>query len=158
MYTVGLEVDTKVYFTLATSLIAVPTGLKILLWLGSLLNSYVYLSTSLLFSVLFIFTFVFGGLTGIWLGQAGLDLLLHDTYFVVAHFHYVLAVSLIYMFFATIYNWYYFSVGMLYNEFCAKVHMFSFFLGTNLLFLPMHFLGISGMPRRVFDYVSFFYI
>jgi heme/copper-type cytochrome/quinol oxidase subunit 1 len=105
---------------------------------------------------MFIITFVFGGLTGVWLAQAGLDLLLHDTYFVVGHFHYVLAVSLVYIFFASVYNWYYLLTGVNYNETLAKVHLITFFIGTNILFFPMHLLGISGMPRRVFDYPSCF--
>jgi cytochrome c oxidase subunit 1 len=157
MYTVGMEVDTKCYFTLATSLIAIPTGLKVLLWVASFLNSDVKFNVPITFSIFFIITFVFGGLTGIWLAQAGLDLLLHDTYFVVAHFHYVMAVSLVYMFFAAVYNWYHFITGLYYNETCARIHLVSFVLGSNLLFMPMHFLGLSGMPRRIFDYPSCFW-
>lgn len=123
MYTVGLEVDTRVYFTVATSLIALPTGLKVVLWISALLHSPVKFNVPMSFSILFIITFVFGGLTGIWLAQGGLDLLLHDTYFVVAHFHYILAVSLVYMFFAAIYNWYYFFTGLFYNETFARIHL-----------------------------------
>jgi len=156
MYTVGLEVNTKCYFTVATSLIAIPTGLKVFIWFCSFLGRKFTFNVPIGFSLLFIIVFVLGGLTGIVLGQAGLDLLLHDTYFVVGHFHYVLAMSLLYSFFACIYNYYHYFTGLFYNELFARIHLITFFIGTNLLFTPMHFLGISGLPRRVFDYPTCF--
>ena len=156
MFTIGMEVDSKCYFSIATSIIAIPTGLKVFLWLSSIINSRIKFNIVSILILLFIINFVLGGITGVWLAQSGLDLLLHDTYFVVAHFHYVMAISILYIFFAAIYNWYTFFYGLSFNLFYSKLHVLTFFIGVNLLFFPMHFLGIYGMPRRVFDYPSIF--
>lgn len=156
MFTAGLEINTKCYFTLATMIISIPTGLKIFSWLITLVQGEVRFAIPIYFIVFFIKTFTFGGISGIILAQGGIDLYLHDTYYVVGHFHYVLAMSIGYIVFASIYHWYYYFTGLSYNIFYAKIHLYTFTIGGNLLFLPMHFLGISGMQRRVMDYPSCF--
>jgi cytochrome c oxidase subunit 1 len=157
MFTSGIAVDTRAYFAAATMVIAVPTGIKVFSWIATMWGGSLELRVPMLFAIGFILTFVIGGVTGIVVANAGLDTILHNTYYVVAHFHYVMAMAAAYGIFAGFYYWIGKMSGRQYPEAWGKVHFWTFLVGTNLLFFPMHFLGNQGMPRRYADYPDAFW-
>jgi len=154
MFTSGIGVNTQMYFTAATMVIAVPTGIKIFSWIATMWGGSISFKTPMMWALGFIFMFTVGGVTGVVLANGGIDKYMHNGYYVVAHFHYVLSLGAVFSLFAGFYYWFPKMSGKMYSELLGQVHFWTFFVGVNILFFPMHFLGLQGMQRRIPDYTD----
>jgi heme/copper-type cytochrome/quinol oxidase subunit 1 len=157
MFMVGFDLDTRSYFTFSTSIIAIPTGIKILNWLATIWSSCFFLITPLYFIIGFLFSFTFGGFTGLILANSIIDTILHDSYFIVGHFHYVLSLGAVYTIFAAFYTYWIFFSTISFSDYLGRIHFGSFFISSNSIFFTMHSLGIIGCPRRIYDYSMIFF-
>ena len=157
MFMVGFDIDTRAYYTSNTSIIAIPTGIKILNWLATIYSSCFFLITPLYFIIGFLFSFTFGGFTGSILANSIIDTILHDSYFIIGHFHYVLSLGAVYTIFAAFYtSWIFFS-SIPFSDYLGRIHFSVFSISPNFIFFSMHSLGIIGFPRRIYDYSMIFF-